>query len=136
MNRGIRSLTTFAVGLVLVAIGASVAVSTLFDLRFGQAASVAALALGVVLLIAVLVAPAYRADDDGTPPSPLPPSGPDGDSREATEADYTEETAEETGEHRPPSAFDPEPDTSLEDETAEQPPRSAFTTEAGPEDGG
>jgi hypothetical protein len=64
VDRSIRSLPTFVLGLALVAFGLAVAVAEASPLNLAQTASVSALAAGVVALVAIIAAP--RAGDGGT----------------------------------------------------------------------
>lgn len=66
-RQGIRSFFSFGVGLMLGALGLSALVSELSPLNFLQAGSVATLAAGAVLLIALVRAPRRR--NSGSPTS-------------------------------------------------------------------
>lgn len=54
---GLRSLLAFASGVVMLAVGLAAVVSDLTPLALEQTLSVAALAAGVVLLVALVAAP-------------------------------------------------------------------------------
>lgn len=56
-RQGVRSFFSFGVGLMMSAVGLSALISELSPLSFLQAASVATLAAGAVLLTALVAAP-------------------------------------------------------------------------------
>ncbi len=121
MANGIRSMATFIYGSILVAVGVTVALTDGTGLEFGPTASVAALTVAVVVLLAALLSSRAKANPAGRvdPPEVKTESDQEADLDlwsdlglgQDLEPDLVAESdPEESGESEAPSESLPEPE--------------------------